>query len=271
MKFNYKQFKKKFLVITTIVSLLFVTCGVYSLSQYYSKLIEQNNEGIIMGSSESISFINYSYNVNNSSYLTSVDKPANTQDGDIIFLLVESYRDITSAPSGFTLINSLHNADYVYIYYKIASSEGGSYSFTFSSNTSSLISAYTFRNGFNAINPIGNTSYVNYNNVSGSSITIPSFNVILDNSPVLIFNSIYNASGNSGFSPPTSPVSFTEIFDYGSLLIKNYQESSYTTLSAGDTGTITTTFSPSGSYKAGFAISLNPPTPSGNSNFFMFF
>jgi hypothetical protein len=142
-----------------------------------------------------------------------VTKPAGTADGDLLIAVVCNYvgngGDVTGVPSGWTQFGTTQtwrvgNDTKARIYYKIANSEGASYTWT--SNMGSpawqiYIAAY--QGGIDAANPINQSSEnkitTGINPISGTSIT-PTLNNCLI---VTICLARQGAASTADITPPS--------------------------------------------------------------------
>lgn len=140
-----------------------------------------------------------------------VDKPAGTVDGDVMFALVKQGVDEALTATGWTLLLSDVNGSSSVkhsLLRKVASSEGASYPFSWATSTRGGASIWTYRDGFDSGAPVdvsSNTSYeTNDTIVQAASMTVTAVN-----SPLLFFQ-MQHASSNQSFTPPTSPTGWVE-------------------------------------------------------------
>ena len=222
-----------------------------------------------------LSFISYSQNGAANGTSSTISKPTGTQDGDImfIFLSLGSSKTVTSVPTGWTNILS-KTSGYIthHIYYKIASSEGTDYTFSFSGfSNEHLTTISTFRGDYDSSGTIIDYSSVEKGGSTEGNFVIPSFNIPISNSVIITLASTF-ASSSTTFSPPTSPGIFTEHFDYGSATPDFWQQvCSYQWASSGNTGNITVVASSSVYDAIGVAIAIKMKSISNTSNFFQLF
>lgn len=153
-----------------------------------------------------------------------VNKPTGTQDGDLMIMLATRTDDVIATPSGWTLKDSDTSASgtnkYSYLFYKVASSEGSSYSITTPApgNNGAVATIVTLRNQhgtpFDAQSK--NVDTTSDSTVNGSAVT-PSTSPF---SLLLVFSAAYS---NTGTTPPTFSAqavannnpTWTEACDFG--------------------------------------------------------
>lgn len=198
-----------------------------------------------------------------------IAKAGGVQDGDIMFMFLMTYiatpAAIDSVPNGWTLVttNATSNSRW-YVYYKIASGEGSSYTWSVDKSCRyyAINIAYSSGDfdvaGIDDITAISNTLY----GTAGTTVRAASMNVPAANSPLVYFAGIYNTTART-FIPPTNPVdSWSEDTDQG----HNTPDISVTIgsliwNSSGATGDMDVTCSVSiTTEKHAFAIALKPPT-----------
>jgi len=143
-----------------------------------------------------ITYVNYAQNSNNDGGSVTVNKPSGTIDDDFMFAIVISARGsdadgstISSAPPGWTeehnYINTAASGQQVYIYWKIASSEGASYTWTWTdSDCSSVGQIMTYR-GVDTSSPIHKEGTVNQE--SSIDPMMPSITPTEDGCVILIY------------------------------------------------------------------------------------
>lgn len=112
----------------------------------------------------------------------SINKPASTANGDLLILAVETSPTSQSgptvtAPSGWTAVSGSpyvgSTGSALWVWYKIASSEGASYSLSFSptiDDITALIARYT---GVDNTSPIANTGSTTASNVTSKAVAAP--------------------------------------------------------------------------------------------------
>lgn len=201
--------------------------------------------------------------INSASYSGSsgspvVNKPTNTADRDIMFAIAQCYGGTVTTLSGWTLVGGQGyavNGSNAYLYYKVASGEGSSYTWTFGNSIQNKISIVTYRGGFNTTTPSptsSNTGYTTNNAVSRAAyISIP-----YNNSPVFFF-----AANEDSYSwtKPTSPTNttWTEDFDNSAFTSVSTVYPSKSDIS-GTATYIDATLSSSSQQKAAWLLALNP-------------
>jgi len=204
-----------------------------------------------------ITYINYNGVGSAGSSSVTVNKPTNTQEGDIMFCMISietSYPN--SVPSGW----SSYNGQNTQLFWKIAgSSEPSSYTWGFSSSQLNRATIITYRGDFDKTSPIQTVSNTVYG--SGDNIVrAASMNIPKANSPIIIAAFIYYASASVRFTPPTSPSTFTEDVDKGDSSSDFYHTFEHLLwTSSGNTGNMDVIASKSVfTTKHAFAIALNP-------------
>lgn len=107
-----------------------------------------------------ISFINKADGTANYTSSVTVSKPTSTADGDCMIAFVGGTR--SSAPSGWTLLGSAASGTSslgtCYVYWKVASGEGSSYTFNFTGGFLSCATILTYR-GTHASAPVDTTDF----------------------------------------------------------------------------------------------------------------
>ena len=156
-----------------------------------------------------------------SPYDITVNKPTGTVDGDILFVWIawQSTPTIDSVPSGWTLLAQtvLGGGDNYALYYKIASSEGASWvwSFTASSGWIRAVSSSYTGGDFNASNPIDVVSNTAYRTNDVLSIAA-SMNVTRPNSPLIFWAGVFQSSARTFTKPSVPTTDWVEDDDAGS-------------------------------------------------------
>lgn len=144
-----------------------------------------------------------------SPYDATVNKPAGTAEGDILFALVCWYTagvTIDSVPSGWTLLGDyIVNTDKYALYYKIANaSEPSSYTWSFSATAKVRIVCSCYTGGdFNPSDPINVVSNTPYR-TSDTVVRAASMAVASANSPLVFFASVYSTLAKT-FTKPSIP------------------------------------------------------------------
>lgn len=195
-------------------------------------------------------------------------KPTGTVDGDILFAFVQWYGSTTidGVPSGWSELGSYTaNSDRYALYYKIASGEGSTYTWSFTADCKVRVVCSAYTSGdFDSADPIdvvSNTAYrVNDVTVKATNMTVTS-----TDSPMVFFASRF-AIAQITFTKPSSPTSdWVENDDAGSTTSDFWTEiCSMIWTGSGATGDMNATQSPNGATtKHGFAVALNPPSQAG--------
>lgn len=211
----------------------------------------------------STSFINYTSTIQWDVTSLSATKPTNTANNDIMFAFLVARADswyANTIPSWWTLI--WQNLSYPFrfeLYYKIANNEWSSYTRWRPSWLWKLIFISTYRWGFDTANPIqtfSNTKYI----TDGAFIRAASITTTANNQLIITFAGRYY-NNSVAFTPPTSPASFTERYDFWTTSWNAYMwwtSSDLEWTSKWSTGNIDTTMDSSSEYKHAFAVALNP-------------
>jgi hypothetical protein len=206
-------------------------------------------------------FIDYNFDTANGATEITVDKPTGTTDNDLMFTLVarENSTENPTPPSGWTKLASAFPSNRKFwLYYKVASSEGSDYTWTWTINRDIGIMIATYRGGFDPSDPIDydppdNDTYV----VNNTTIRASSIDVAADNS-VLIFAGGCDHSSAVSFTPPTSFIEDAEDGETSGTADYHMTMTHYNGASAGATGNIDGTLSVSSITKQAFLVSLNP-------------
>lgn len=205
----------------------------------------------------STSYVNTS--ASNTAWGTSLSPsvPFSVNDDDILFayIALSIGQAISSAPSGWASLGN-DTAQKHYLYYKIASSESGSYTWTWGSDSKARIQIAAYRGGFDPGDPIDATSNTDYV-TSDTTVRAASFSVTNTDSTIIFAGCGYGAAACT-FTPPTNPGTFTEDVDAGDSSSDRYITfAHYEWPSSGATGDIDATFSTTTTTKHAFAVSLN--------------
>lgn len=192
------------------------------------------------------------------------NKPTGTVDNDIMFAFIKrnDSTDPNTVPTGWTLAGSRvpGGANSFWLYYRVASSEGASYTWGWAAAGRTGISIATYRDGFNTSSPIdvvSNTSYV----TSDTTVRAASVSAAAANSPIVFFGGVHNASSVT-FTPPSGPSAMAEDVDYyndQSRFARTFASLIWT--GSGATGNMDATASITTIDKHAFAIVLVPSTP----------
>jgi hypothetical protein len=189
------------------------------------------------------------------------NKPTGTVDNDLMFAFIKR-NDSTapsSVPSGWTLAGDRvpGGANSFWLYYKLAASEGASYTWDWLASGRTGISIVTRRGEFNTASPIdvvSNTSYV----TSDTTLRAAAVSAAAVNSTILFFGGNHTSSATTG-TIPTAPASFTEDVDYhdGAGRFHRYMASLLWT-GSGSTGNMDAVLSATSIDKHAFAVILTP-------------
>src|SRR5258705_435273 len=142
-----------------------------------------------------------------------INKPAGTVNGDVMVAAVAVRPNTVSItpPTGWTLIQRVDNpnasSSSIALYYRVASSEGATYTWTLGGNTGAAVATSTF-SGVDTSSPIN--AGAGQNTPSGVSHAAPSITPTVNNAMVLSLHS-YSSS-----NPWTPPAGMTEDVDVSS-------------------------------------------------------
>lgn len=197
-----------------------------------------------------------------------VNAPAGLADNDIILALIK-YGDtvtVNSPPSGWTSIGNINDSGTsgtdLELFWKLASSEGSSYTFGLSGATRVGVTVVAYRGGFDTADPIDVVGQGTYF-TSDTTLRSPGATVTSANSSLIFLGGGHNGSTFS-FTPPSSPATFTEDVDtYGSgdgRFGRTVANAVWT--GSGATGNVDATMSITTSAKYAFLVALNPAASS---------
>jgi len=144
----------------------------------------------------SIAYINYSEASDTDNPTAVISKPAGTEDDDLMFAILISATagdgdgsTMSSVPSGWTeehnYTNPAPSGQHIYIYWKIASSEGASYTWTWTDAGCSWVGQIMTFRGVDTSDPIHVEGTVNQE--SSASPMMPSVTTTVDNCMILIY------------------------------------------------------------------------------------
>ena len=161
-----------------------------------------------------ITHINYSRTVGNISSWT-IAKPTDTADWDIMFMYTVRQNGFVTAPAWWiSLWDSISSGIYHRLYYKVASSEPSSYSWTGGGTNRTHISINTYRWAFDTADPIDASSNIAYT-TSSVYCRWASVNVTSADSVLLQFSWVFNFDATLSYTKPTAPEdNWTEDYDY---------------------------------------------------------
>ena len=198
-----------------------------------------------------------------SPYDVSIDKPTGTQNDDILFCLLAWYgatRIIDSVPSGWTKLgDNVANNDNYALYYKIASSEPSSYTWSFSESGRYYLvcSCYTGGDfdGADPIDVVSNTAYRETDYI----VRAASMSAASANSPLVFWAAEYGDAART-FTKPSNPTTdWIEDDDFGDSVARFWAEiCSMVWSGSGSTGNMDATCTFSMYVKHAFAVTLNP-------------
>jgi len=178
----------------------------------------------------------------------------------VAILRLEDAQSIDSAPSGWTL-QGTDTSGYTRLYTKVASSESGSYTWSWSTSAcKARVQIAAYRGGFDTSDPVDAVSNTDYT-TDNTTLRAASFSVSNTGSTIIFAGSVFETASARTFSPPTNPGTFTEDVDTGDTTSDIFNTfAHYEWSSSGSTGDIDGTLSLNSPDKHAFAISLNPPT-----------
>lgn len=194
-----------------------------------------------------------------------LDVPSGVADNDILFAILKhalgSSEQPNSAPSGWTLVAHEYEAtsgSTYSLYWKIASSESGSYVWGYASAGRNGGVCVAYRDWFDTADPIDSYSSTSYT-TADTTLRAASFSVAAANSAVIFLGAVHRGGSACTFSPPTNPSTFTEDVDrWDTNSRAAITVASLVWSGSGSTGDIDATISGSEGGKHAFAISLNP-------------
>jgi len=195
------------------------------------------------------------------------DLPTGTADDDFLLAVIHSVDGtLSSAPSGWDNFGSpvvgqldpSSSAAFTHLYWKIASGEPASYSWSWASSARSGCSVYSFRDDFDVSNPvdaISNTAYT----TSSTTVRAASATAAAANAPIILFSTQHVSSSQTCTAHPTSPTTFTAHSDLYNSSSRFHRCLSIGVWSgSGSTGDMDTSISNTAVDKRGFALILNP-------------
>ncbi len=198
-----------------------------------------------------------------------INKAGGVVDGDIMFMFLATYiatpPTVDSVPNGWELVaTNATSYSRWYLYFKIASGEGTSYTWSLTKSCRYYALNIAYSSGdFNVsslsdITAISNTLY----GTANSTVRAASMNVPATNSPLVYFAAIYNTTVRT-FTAPTNPSGWVEDADQGhSTPDISITNGSLIWTESGATGNMDVVCSTSiTTEKHAFAIALNPPAP----------
>lgn len=145
------------------------------------------------------------------------NKPTGTVDNDIMFAFIKR-NDSTApsvVPSGWTLTadNPVGGGNSFWLYHRVASSEGSSYTWQWAAGGRTGISIVTYRDGFDTTTPIDVVSDTVYT-TSNTTVRAASMTVTAVNSPIIFFGATHATASMTYDTAPTTPTTLAEDVDY---------------------------------------------------------
>lgn len=154
-----------------------------------------------------------SFSTNTGAASTSIiaNKPTGTVDGDLLVTAIQfsNAYGVTTLAGWTRIATPGQSPNGLYIYWKIASGEGSSWTWTASNSACKWAVAVYRISGHNPTTPIMGVTSKN-NGSSSTTVAFTDIPAAVDDSLVLLFSS-GNYSGSSTITPPTN---FTEDFDF---------------------------------------------------------
>lgn len=214
-----------------------------------------------------MSFIAAAHFDSGSASTATINKPTGTVDNDIMFAILKRIdnTDPTTVPSGWTVLatNLVGGGNSLWMYYRVAASEGASYDWVWAVAGRCGGSIYTYRSGFNTANPVdvvSNTAYT----TSNTTVRAASMTVSAANSTLVFFGAFHSASAGSFTVTPTVPTTFTKDSDTDDLNSRFGRSAmSVVWSSSGTTGDMDATIDLTLADKHAFAVALNPAAGGG--------
>lgn len=186
------------------------------------------------------------------------NKPTGTVDNDIMLAIVSSYDAYANTiPTGWTKIAELipsGTSMRARLYWKLAASEGASYTWGYSPSQTNSVVIATFRGGFNTTSPIDVVSATSYT-TSDTTCRAAAMTVAAANSPLIFMASVAAAATFTKPSVPTTD--WVENYDGAGSDFAN-EVCSMTWTGSGSTGNMDATLSASKTVKQAFAVALVP-------------
>lgn len=190
------------------------------------------------------------------------NKPTGTADNDYMLAFVKRVSEAapTSVPSGWTLLadNIVGGSNSLWLYGKLASSEGADYTWTWADSLRTGVTIATYRGDFDTADPIdvvSNTAYTTSNTtVRAASVSASSAN------SVIIFAGAIHGSAAVTFTAPSVPSSFSEDVDTqgdgSGRFSRTFARLAWS--GSGATGDMDATASATATDKHAFAVVFNP-------------
>lgn len=243
-----------------IIYTIIACCIIYSQAFAFGLMM---GKGSTVESGSTFTFIAKSDYDSASSTTASASAPTGTQDDDIMIALLFHHFDAATAsvPSGWSTIAPLYksNDTFIGLYRKVASSESGSYEWTFSTASRTSLTIATYRGGFDTTDPIDTYSNDSYG-TSDEYNPAGTVTVSANKSPLLVIGGEFSGTILT-HTAPASPGTFNEDVEFGDTTGDHSRFFySQTVDDSGATGTMTVTISSSvaPAYKHTFGLVLNP-------------
>jgi hypothetical protein len=212
-----------------------------------------------------LTFINAAHYDNASSTDCGINKPTNTADNDIMFAFIKRIgtTDPSTVPTGWALLGKGTDVDSdsgYWLYWKLAASEGASYTWSWAAAARTGGTIVTYRDGFNTADPIdvvSNTGYL----TSNTTVRAASMTVGATGSPLLFFGGTHNSAAQTFTKPSVPTTDWVEDVDQdgstpGSRFIREICSMVWS--GSGATGDMDATASVTTTTKHAFAVALNP-------------
>lgn len=190
------------------------------------------------------------------------NKPTGTADNDYMFAFVKRGDDTApnSVPSGWSLLasNLVGGGNSLWVYGKLAASEGASYTFGWAAAARTGITIASYRDGFDTADPIdvvSNTAYT----TSNTTVRAASASAAAANSPIIFMGAVHGAAAVT-FTAPSAPAAFAENVDTqgdgNGRFSRTFDLLVWS--GSGATGDMDATASATATDKHAFAVIMNP-------------
>lgn len=186
-----------------------------------------------------------------------VVKPTGTVNGDLIFVTIQRAAAVnpSSVPAGWTLIRSNLATYGLWVYYKVANSEGASWTWTWAASAKTMGRAHSFYGSYNTGTPIQSSTVPYSGTASATAIDIPTLTTSSNNTISLLFVSGYYTSSRTF----TVPLNWTEHNDTGNVNPDFWQAIAGRAIptSGTATGVVSYPISAASTYRVGLQVMVN--------------
>jgi hypothetical protein len=192
-----------------------------------------------------------------------VTKPSATADGDfmVVAIVMPNTRTVSAVPSGWTVAPNLPFvsggiATTLYVYTKVAASEGSSWTWTLDSATDSLAVAVAY-SGVQAVTPF-NVSGVPFQTAATNTVASPSITPSVDGCKVVAIYAVDTSTTPYPATPDSSPAATERIEAFfstpnQSIYVQDYDQATAAALS------LDATFTASQAHIV-YALAISPST-----------